>query len=121
MSVPVWLDCDPGCETNFLLKYVVVIKSACSFYSMSLSHDDAFAILLCDNPNVRLLGISTVHGNQTVEKTTKNAIKTLALGAMSQTDVVAGAAEPVPDRFVLFCFVLFCFVFCFVLRSRNVL
>jgi inosine-uridine nucleoside N-ribohydrolase len=66
----VWLDCDPG-------------------------HDDAFAILLCDNPLIKLLGISTVHGNQTVEKTTANAIKTLALGAIWNIPVVAGLSKPV--------------------------
>lgn len=57
-------------------------------------HDDAFAILLCDHPALNLLGISTVHGNQTVEKTTQNAIKTIALGAMPLVDVVAGQAKP---------------------------
>ena len=44
------LDCDPG-------------------------HDDAIAILLAgSNPNINLLGISVVAGNQTIEKTARNAM-----------------------------------------------
>ena len=44
------LDCDPG-------------------------HDDAVAILLAGkNPNINLLGISVVAGNQTIEKTARNAL-----------------------------------------------
>ena len=44
------LDCDPG-------------------------HDDAVAILLAGkNPNLNLLGISVVAGNQTIEKTARNAL-----------------------------------------------
>jgi inosine-uridine nucleoside N-ribohydrolase len=47
------LDCDPG-------------------------HDDAIAILLAlASPEVRLLGVTTVSGNQTLEKTTANAIRVL--------------------------------------------
>ena len=47
------LDCDPG-------------------------HDDAIALLLAlASPEVKLLGVTTVSGNQTLEKTTANAIRVL--------------------------------------------
>ena len=49
MKKNIILDCDPG-------------------------HDDAIAILLAgSNPNINLLGISVAAGNQTIEKTAKNA------------------------------------------------
>ncbi|KAH8814922.1 Inosine/uridine-preferring nucleoside hydrolase domain-containing protein [Xylogone sp. PMI_703] len=59
--VPVWLDCDPG-------------------------HDDAFAMLFAAyHPNIKLLGISTVHGNSSVAHTTSNALSVLT--AMGQTSI----------------------------------
>jgi len=68
--IPVWLDCDPG-------------------------HDDAFAIVLCGhNLKLKLLGISTVAGNQSVEKTTQNALTILNLAGLSYIDVVPGQATP---------------------------
>ena len=51
MSIPIFLDCDPG-------------------------HDDAIALLLAlASPEVELLGVTTVHGNQTLDKTTENALR----------------------------------------------
>ena len=47
------LDCDPG-------------------------HDDAIALLLAlASPEVELLGVTTVSGNHTVERTTANALRLL--------------------------------------------
>ncbi|KAL9650056.1 hypothetical protein ABK040_003174 [Willaertia magna] len=68
----VWLDCDPG-------------------------HDDFFAILFCQHPSIKLLGISTVGGNQTVEKTTLNALKALSIMSPDfgeNINVVAGQSKP---------------------------
>jgi inosine-uridine nucleoside N-ribohydrolase len=64
------LDCDPG-------------------------HDDAIALLLAlASPEVRLLGVSTVSGNQSLEKTTANAIRVLDHVGRSDVPVAAGAARP---------------------------
>jgi len=63
----VWLDCDPG-------------------------HDDAFAIILAGY-RCELLGISTVAGNQTVEKTTRNAARVCCAAGIS-TQVYTGARKP---------------------------
>jgi inosine-uridine nucleoside N-ribohydrolase len=70
MSTPIVIDCDPG-------------------------HDDAIAILLAlASPEVELRGITTVAGNQTLEKTTRNALKILELAGRTDIPVAAGAARP---------------------------
>jgi inosine-uridine nucleoside N-ribohydrolase len=70
VSTPIVIDCDPG-------------------------HDDAIAILLAlASPEVELRGIVTVAGNQTVDKTTRNALKVLELAGRSDIPVVRGAAAP---------------------------
>jgi inosine-uridine nucleoside N-ribohydrolase len=67
---PIILDCDPG-------------------------HDDAFALLLAvASPEVDLIGVTTVAGNQTIEKTTLNALKVLELAGRGDVPVAAGAADP---------------------------
>jgi inosine-uridine nucleoside N-ribohydrolase len=64
------LDCDPG-------------------------HDDAIALLLAlGSPEVSLLGVTTVAGNQTLEKTTANAIRVLDHIGRSDIAVAAGAGRP---------------------------
>jgi purine nucleosidase/pyrimidine-specific ribonucleoside hydrolase len=70
MSVPVLLDCDPG-------------------------HDDAIALLLAlGSDELELRGVTTVAGNQTLEKTTANAIRVLDLAGRAEIPVAAGAARP---------------------------
>ncbi|MET9799672.1 nucleoside hydrolase [Streptomyces sp. NPDC006368] len=70
MPIPVILDCDPG-------------------------HDDAFNILLAAaHPAVRLLGITTVAGNQTVEKTTLNARRVCTVAGVEGVPIAAGMARP---------------------------
>ncbi len=77
MSIPILLDCDPG-------------------------HDDAIALLLAlASPEVELLGVTTVAGNQTLDKTTANAIRVLELAGRGEVPVAAGADRPlVRDRHV---------------------
>jgi inosine-uridine nucleoside N-ribohydrolase len=68
--IPVILDCDPG-------------------------HDDAIALLLAlASPELQLLGVTTTYGNQTLEKTTANAIRVLELVERSDVPVAAGADRP---------------------------
>jgi len=70
VSVPIVIDCDPG-------------------------HDDAIAILLAlASPEVELRAVTTVAGNQTLDKTTRNALKVLELAGRTDIPVAAGAAQP---------------------------
>jgi inosine-uridine nucleoside N-ribohydrolase len=70
VSTPIVIDCDPG-------------------------HDDAIAILLAlASPEVELLAVTTVAGNQTLEKTTRNALKVLELAGRADVPVAAGADRP---------------------------
>ncbi len=70
MGHPVILDCDPG-------------------------HDDAIALLLAlASPELDLLGVTTVHGNQTLAKTTANALRVLDLAGRDDIPVAAGADRP---------------------------
>ncbi len=67
---PILLDCDPG-------------------------HDDAIALLLAlGSPEVELRGVTTVAGNQTLEKTTANAIRVLELAGRGDLPVAAGSPRP---------------------------
>ena len=70
MRLPVLLDCDPG-------------------------HDDAIALLLAlGSDELELRGVTTVAGNQTLEKTTANAIRVLELAGRAEIPVAAGAGRP---------------------------
>ena len=69
-AVPIVLDCDPG-------------------------HDDAIALLLAlASPEVELLGVTTTYGNQTLDKTTANALRVLELVRRTDVEVSAGADRP---------------------------
>jgi inosine-uridine nucleoside N-ribohydrolase len=67
---PIILDCDPG-------------------------HDDAIALLLAvASPELDLVGVTTVSGNQTLDKTTANALRVLEFAGRSDIPVYAGADKP---------------------------
>ena len=58
-------------------------------------HDDAIAILLAlASPELELVGVTTVAGNQTLDKTTRNALVTLEVGGRPDIAVAAGAEAP---------------------------
>src|SRR5436190_3976054 len=58
-------------------------------------HDDAIALLLAlASPELELLGVTTVAGNQTLELTTANAIRILDHVGRSDLPVAAGAPRP---------------------------
>jgi pyrimidine-specific ribonucleoside hydrolase len=57
--------------------------------------DDAFAIALAAlDPEVDLLGVTTVFGNVPVQSTTRNALRVLALCGRDDVPVAVGAARP---------------------------
>ena len=77
MKHKIILDCDPG-------------------------HDDVIALLLAaHHPEIELLAITTVAGNQTVEKTTLNALKVCSLAGIKDVPVAMGMDRPLvrPARF----------------------
>lgn len=70
----VLIDCDPG-------------------------HDDALAILLAaGHPDIDLLGITTVAGNQTLERVTRNACVVATVAGLTGVPVVPGCHEPLRRR-----------------------
>jgi inosine-uridine nucleoside N-ribohydrolase len=70
MPTPVIIDCDPG-------------------------HDDAMALLLAlGSPEVELAAVTTVAGNQTLDKVTANAIRVLDIVGADAIPVAAGADRP---------------------------
>jgi inosine-uridine nucleoside N-ribohydrolase len=69
-ATSILLDCDPG-------------------------HDDAIALLLAlASPELELRGVTTVAGNQTLAKTTANAIRVLEFAGRADVPVAAGADRP---------------------------
>ena len=58
--------------------------------------DDAFALLYaCASPQARLLGVSTVAGNVSLERATRNTRAVLALAGRADLPVWPGAAAPI--------------------------
>jgi inosine-uridine nucleoside N-ribohydrolase len=58
-------------------------------------HDDAVAIMLaCAAPELDLLAATTVAGNVSLEKTTRNALRVLSLIGHTGVPVAAGASSP---------------------------
>jgi inosine-uridine nucleoside N-ribohydrolase len=59
-------------------------------------HDDAIALLLAlASPELEVVGVTTVSGNQTLEKTTGNALKVLEFVDRTDIPVHVGAARPI--------------------------
>lgn len=70
MSLPIILDCDPG-------------------------HDDAIALILAlASPELELKAVTTSAGNQTPDKTLRNALRILTLLQRSDIPVAGGAVKP---------------------------
>jgi len=57
---------------------------------------DAYALLLAaHDPRIRLLGVSTVHGNAALDRTTFNARALLEAIGKREIKVYSGAAKPI--------------------------
>jgi len=70
MATKIILDCDPG-------------------------HDDAIAMLLAwGNPDIELVGVTTVMGNQTIEKVTRNALAVARVAGITGVPFARGAHRP---------------------------
>jgi purine nucleosidase len=70
MATKIILDCDPG-------------------------HDDAIAMLLAwGNPEIELIGVTTVMGNQTIEKVTRNALAVARVAGITGVPFAQGAHRP---------------------------
>ena len=58
-------------------------------------YQDAFAILLAArHPDLNLLGVSTVHGNASLENTTRNTLSVLKAIGREDVPVYPGTAKP---------------------------
>jgi pyrimidine-specific ribonucleoside hydrolase len=75
--IPALIDCDPG-------------------------QDDALALLLAlASPELDVLGVAAVAGNQTVDKTTANALRVLELAGRKDIRVARGAQGPLSRELVV--------------------
>jgi inosine-uridine nucleoside N-ribohydrolase len=76
VATPIVIDCDPGI-------------------------DDALALLLAvASPELELRGVTTVAGNQTLARTTENALRVLELAGRADVPVAAGAGRPLVQELV---------------------
>jgi purine nucleosidase len=74
MATKIILDCDPG-------------------------HDDAIAMLLAwGSPEIDLVGVTTVMGNQTIEKVTRNALSVARVAGITGVPFARGAHRPLVRR-----------------------
>ncbi len=70
MPTKIILDCDPG-------------------------HDDAVAMLLAwGSPEIELLGVTTVAGNQTIDKVTRNALSVARVAGITGVPFAQGSSRP---------------------------
>lgn len=70
MPTTILLDCDPG-------------------------HDDAIALFLAaGNPDIDLVAVTTVAGNQTLEKVTRNALAVATVAGLRDVPIAAGCDRP---------------------------
>ncbi|MDN6018212.1 MAG: pyrimidine-specific ribonucleoside hydrolase RihA [Enterobacterales bacterium] len=77
MSLPIILDCDPG-------------------------HDDAIALILAlASPELELKAVTTSAGNQTPEKTLRNALRILTLLQRNDIPVAGGAVKPLMRELII--------------------
>lgn len=77
MSLPIILDCDPG-------------------------HDDAIALILAlASPELELKAVTTSAGNQTPDKTLRNALRILTLLQRSDIPVAGGAVKPLMRELII--------------------
>lgn len=77
MPLPIILDCDPG-------------------------HDDAIALILAlASPELELEAVTTSAGNQTPEKTLRNALRILTLLQRSDIPVAGGAVKPLMRELII--------------------
>jgi len=76
-KIPIIIDCDPG-------------------------HDDAMAILWAlASEELEIKAVTTVAGNQTIEKVTTNAIKVLTMAGRLDIPVAMGASQPLLKKLVV--------------------
>ncbi len=58
-------------------------------------HDDAIAIILAHgSPEMELVAVTTVHGNQSLEKVTRNALSVARIAGITGVPFAAGATRP---------------------------